>query len=196
MFGALFMVIQKQEQIIAFLFDKVELLLIFFITKGRSLAGKLKGKKGTKLYRLMSWIEGNKRDNLMEAQIITMHVGNKNMTFAQSSKPAQNATSIYQMQLDTKNTLYNREKMHMDMGNNMVTQYQSTLLFKLLSKSFTPNDTMMIKKILGRDTASALNIDDLNQVADFMFVKDTNGKVIGLTEVFLNMFNASSYTHK
>lgn len=43
---------------------------------------------------------------------------------------------------------------------------------------------MLIKKMLGRDTGAAINIDDLNQVADFMFVKDTNGKITGLSESF------------
>lgn len=194
-FGAVFYAVQKQEQIIAKLFDLAEALFLILIVKGRSLAGKLKGKKGTKLYRLMSWIEGNRRDNILEAQMIATHVGFKNVSHSTNGNSSK-GTSAYQMQTDTKNSLYQRENLHMQFGNAMASRYNETLLFKLFTKSFTPQDEMLIKKILGRDTGAAINIDDLNQVADFMFVKDTNGKITGLSEVFLQLFNATGYMNK
>lgn len=194
-FGAVFYAVQKQEQIIAKLFDLAEALFLILIVKGRSLAGKLKGKKGTKLYRLMSWIEGNRRDNILEAQMIATHVGFKNVSHSTNGNSSK-GTSAYQMQTDTKNSLYQRENLHMQFGNAMASRYNETLLFKLFTKSFTPQDEMLIKKMLGRDTGAVINIDDLNQVADFMFVKDTNGKITGLSEVFLQLFNATGYMNK
>ena len=194
-FGAVFYAVQKQEQIIARLFNLAEALFLILVVKGRSLAGKLKGKKGTKLYRLMSWIEGNRRDNILEAQMIATHVGFKNVSHSTNGNSSK-GISAYQMQTDTKNSLYQRENLHMQFGNAMASRYNETLLFKLFTKSFTPQDEMLIKKMLGRDTGAVINIDDLNQVADFMFVKDTNGKITGLSEVFLQLFNATGYMNK
>lgn len=194
-FGAVFYAVQKQEQIIAYLFDKVELIVAILITKGRSFAGKLKGKKGTKLYRLMSWVEGNRRDNIAEAQMFINHCGFKNMSHATNGN-ASNAVGAYQMQTDTKKNVYQRENLHFQYGNAMASRYNETLLFKLFTKSFTPNDEMLIKKILGRDTAATIHIDDLNQVADFMFVKDTNGKITGLSEAFFQLVNSLGYINK
>ncbi|MCD8477290.1 MAG: hypothetical protein LRY68_04780 [Sulfurospirillum sp.] len=97
---------------------------------------------------------------------------------------------------DTKQTLYQRENLHMQFGNAMASRYNETLLFKLFTKSFTANDEMLIKKILGRDTGAVVNVEDLNQVADFMFVKDTNGKVTGLSEAFYQLVNSLGYINK
>jgi len=194
-FGAVFFAIQKQEQIIAKLFNLAEALFLVLIVKGRGLAGKLKGKKGTKLFRLMSWIEGNRRDNILEAQMIATHVGFKNVSHATNGN-ASRGSSAYQIQTDTKNSLYQRENLHMQFGNAMASRYNETLLFKLFTKSFTANDEMLIKKILGRDTGAVVNVEDLNQVADFMFVKDTNGKVTGLSEAFYQLVNSLGYINK
>jgi hypothetical protein len=194
-FGAVFYAVQKQEQIIAKLFDLAEALFLILIVKGRSLAGKLKGKKGTKLFRLMSWIEGNRRDNIAEAQMIATHVGLKNVSHSTNGNSSKGAGG-YQMQMDTKNSLYQRENLHMNFGNAMASRYNQTLLFKLFTKSFTAQDELLIKKILGRETGAAVSIEDLNQVGDFLFVKDTNGKVTGLSEAFLQLVNTLGYVNK
>jgi len=194
-FGAVFYAVQKQEQVIQWLFDKAEMIVLLLVTKGRSLAGKLKGKKGTKLFRLMSWIEGNRRDNLSEAHMIATHVGFKNNSHAINGN-ASNAIGAYQMQTDTKKNVYQRENLHFQFGNAMASRYNETLLFKLFTKSFTSQDEMLIKKMLGRETGAAISIADLNQVADFMFVKDTNGKVTGLSEAFFQLVNTLGYVNK
>ena len=194
-FGAVFFAVQKQEQIIAWLFDKAEIILLLLLNKGRSLVGKLKGKKGTKLFRLMSWIQGNKSDNIAESQMIATLVGHKTGAHATNGN-ASNAVGAYQMQTDTKKNVYQRENLHMNFGNAMASRYNQTLLFKLFTKSFTAQDELLIKKILGRETGAAVSIEDLNQVGDFLFVKDTNGKVTGLSEAFLQLVNTLGYVNK
>ena len=130
----------------------------------------------------------------MTAQVIATHVGSKNMSHATNGN-VSNGLGAYQLQLDTKNSLYQREQLHMGLGNNMASRYNETLMFKLFTKSFTPQDEMLMKKILGRDTASALDVNDLNKAADFMYTKDSNGKLTGLSEEFMNLINALAYVH-
>lgn len=194
-FGAVFYAVQKQERMIQFVFDKAEIVFMLLLGKSKKLLDKVRGFKGSKLSRLLGFITGTNQENLMTAQMVVTHQGFKSNARVQSNY-ATSGTSAYQMQVDTKNSLYQRENLHMQFGNSMASRYNETLLFKLLTKSFTPNDEILIKKILGRDVGAVINVDDLNQVADFMFVKDTNGKVTGLSEVFLQLVNSMGYINK
>ena len=97
--------------------------------------------------------------------------------------------------INQKEHIINKERLHIDLADKMSSRYTDSLMFKVMTKSFTANDTAMIKKILGRDTGSQLDIDDLNKVADFMYVKDSAGKVTGLSEQFLTMLNGLGYIH-
>ena len=186
--------VKYQEELISKIFAYAEALMLILVTNARSLAGRMKGKKGTKLYRLMSWIEGSRRDNLLQAQLVSTHVGFKNVSHSTNGN-ASKGVGAYQMQMDTKNSLYQRENLHMQFGNAMASRYNETLLFKLFTKSFTAQDELLIKKILGRDTGAVLKIEDLNQVADFLFVKDTEGKIMGLSEAFFSLINGLGYMH-
>ena len=194
-FGAVFFAVQKQEQMIAWIFDKAEVLMLVLIGKARNLLSKVKKFKGTKLYRLLNFMQGNNSENLMTAQIVATHQGFKSNARVHS-KYATNPIGAYQMQTDTKNSLYQRENLHMNFGNAMASRYNQTLLFKLFTKSFTAQDELLIKKILGRETGAAVSIEDLNQVGDFLFVKDTNGKVTGLSEAFFQLVNTLGYMNK
>ena len=46
-----------------------------------------------------------------------------------------------------------------------------------------------------RDSVSDLNVDDVNKVADFLFVTDSSGKMIGFTEVAYELLNGLGYIH-
>lgn len=194
-FGAIMYAVQKQEALIAKIFDAAELLLFALVGRVNKYANKLKGRKGTKLHRLISFFQGSNQENLMTAQVIATHVGSKNMAHSTNGN-VSGALGAYNMQLDTKNSLYQREQLHMNMGNNMTSRYNETLLFKLFTKSFTTNDTLLLKKILGRDSASTLDIADVNKIADFMFVKDSSGNLVGLTETMYQMINGLGYLNK
>lgn len=194
-FGAVFYAVQKQEQMVAWIFDKAEVVCLFLLGKSKKMLDKIKRFRGSKLSRLLGFVGGTNQENIMTAQFVATHQGFKSNARIQS-KYATNPIGAYQMQVDTKNSLYQRENLHMQFGNAMASRYNETLLFKLFTKSFTPQDEMLIKKMLGRDTGATININDLNQVADFMFVKDTNGKITGLSEVFLQLFNATGYMNK
>lgn len=194
-FGAIMYAVQKQEALIAKIFDAAEVLLFALVGKVNKYANKLKGKKGTKLHRFISFLQGSNQENLMTAQVIATHVGNKNLAHATNGN-ASNAVSAYQMQLDTKNSLYQREQLHMNLGNNMTSRYNETLMFKLFTKSFTENDKLLLKKILGRDSTAVLDIADINQICDFMFVKDSGGNLIGLAETMYRLLNGLGYLNK
>ena len=108
-FGAIMYAVQKQEALVGKIFDAAELLMYALVGKVNKYANKLKGKKGTKLHRLISFFQGTNQENLMTAQVIATHVGAKNMSHATNGN-VSNGLGAYQMQLDTKNSLYNRDQ--------------------------------------------------------------------------------------
>ena len=193
-FGAVMHMVKKQEEMVAWIFDKADIALVLLTRQARKLLDKVRGYKGSKLSRLLNFMQGNNQENLMTAQIVATHSGFKSNARIQS-KYSTNPIGAYQMQVDTKNSLYQRENLHMQFGNAMASRYNETLLFKLFTKSFTSQDELLIKKILGRDTGAVLNVEDLNQVADFLFVKDTEGKIMGLSEAFYSLINGLGYMH-
>jgi len=200
-FGAVFFAVQKQEQIIAKVFDIAENLILLLVAKSRVAFGKIKGLKGTKLFRKLNFLQSKSSDDLRTAHVVASYMPVKANTHA-ISKTGQNQSvgatsgSSYQMYNDTKQSVYQRENLHMNFGNAMASRYNQTLLFKLFTKSFTAQDELLIKKILGRETGAAVSIEDLNQVGDFLFVKDTNGKVTGLSEAFFQLVNTLGYVNK
>lgn len=194
-FGMVMHAVQKQEALIGKIFDLAEVLFaLLLINPAKKAYNKLKNLKGVKLTHKMGFFQSSNQENLMTAQIVATHQGFKGVSGASVSS-SNNTLGSYQMQLDTKNSLYNRENMHMNMGNNMASRYNETLMFKLMTKSFTPQDETLMKKILGRDSASVLSMDDLNHMADFMYIKDSNGKLIGLSQQFMELVNGLGYLH-
>ncbi|ATB68881.1 hypothetical protein SJPD1_0767 [Sulfurospirillum diekertiae] len=193
-FGFIMQAVRTQEAFVSKIFHLVEVLGASLIADPakRALA-KMRKFKGVKLFRRMGFFQGSNQDNIMTAGIIFTHAGNYSRQQGVSSSTSMG--SSLDLMNSTKNSLYNREQLHMGLGNNMASRYNETLMFKLFTKSFTAQDTTLMKKILGRDTASVLDVNDLNKAADFMYTKDSNGKLTGLSEEFMNLINALAYVH-
>lgn len=194
-FGLIFLAVQKQEQIISLIFEKTEAVFLLLIQNPmRRALSKMRNMRGIKLLRKLGFFQANNMENIGTAQAIAIHQSGKASSYGVINAKDKRMDT-YTAVNETKNTLYNREKLHMDMGNNMAQRYNGTLLFKLFTKSFTANDEMLIKKIIGRDTATALSIDDMNKVANFLYTTDTTGKVTGLSEAFMDLINGLGYLH-
>lgn len=196
-FGVIMYAVRAQEALVANIFEKSEaLFVVLLLNPARRALAKYRNLKGVKLLRKWGFFQSSNQENLMTAQIVATHQGFKGNAQT-SSQLSQNTKTSDTLALvtDTKNSLYQREQLHMGLGNNMASRYNETLMFKLFTKSFTPQDEMLMKKILGRDTASALDVNDLNKAADFMYTKDSNGKLTGLSEEFMNLINALAYVH-
>ena len=70
--------------------------------------------------------------------------------------------------------------------------FNQTLMFKLLTSKFTATDKEILRKITG---AESIDIEQINKVADFMWVKDDKGDIVGLSEAFMQMLNGLGYFH-
>jgi hypothetical protein len=86
--------------------------------------------------------------------------------------------------------------MRFNLGKTLAERYNQTLLFKLFTSSFTPEDKVILKNILGTYDPDKIDVNDLNKIGEFMFVKDTDGKIIGLSEAFFELINGLGYVNK
>ena len=192
--GLVFMLMRQQENFIEKIFEISGGLVMLLL--GSSAMSNIKGKfsklKGVKLLRKLD-IFGNKRsEKIATAQLVVTGTGNHFL----AESTTQNETSLMDSVAKSKQEMMTKEKLHLDLGSSMASRYNETLLFKLFTKSFTAKDETLIKKMIGRDTASTLDIEDMNKVADFMFVTDTDGNVTGLTEQLIQLINGLGYLHK
>jgi len=192
--GLMMLFIRNQEAFIQRLFTVAKGLIVIILASDtiQRYKNKLSGVKGFKFLKKFNAFQKSYADRVATAQLVIDGTNNH----LQAETTMQNETNNYNTVIAQKEHLVNKERLHMDLANNMASRYNDSLIFKMFTKSFTPNDKTMIKKILGRDTGAELDIDELNQVADFLYIKDSTGKVTGLSEQFLTMLNGLSYLHK
>lgn len=192
--GLIFMLLRKQEDFIQGIFDTAKGLVLILL--GTHFAQKIKGRllslKGTKLFKKLSMFKSSYSDRIATAQLVVNGANSHFHAERTTQSEGSNVQTINQM----KNHLVNKESHNHAVGNSMASRYNETLIFKLLTKSFTANDKTLVKKILGRDTASELDIEDMNKVADFLFVTDDEGNITGLSEQIFSLLNGMGYTHK
>lgn len=192
--GIVFAMIRKQEDFIQGVFDTAGNLVIILLGTqfAQKIGGRLRSIKGTRLFKKLSMFKSAYSDRVATAQLV---VSGANSHFV-AERTAQSETNTVGNVMQMKEHIVNKESLSHSVGNSMASRYNETLMFKLFTKSFTANDKTVIKKILGRDTASELEIDDMNKIADFMFVTDSNGDVTGLSEQMFRLLNGMSFTHQ
>ena len=191
-FGGIFMIIQYEEQILERVFNISSAIITSLILAPKSAISKLKRLRGRRL-SIVSKILGHFDDNSVgKAQVITSQLNN---FIAGRNNQYQSMNLVEGSQLIRK-SVFQKEDLNFKLGNAMASRYNETLIFKLLTGSFSENDKTIIKKILGTYNPDKIDINDLNKISSFMFVKDDSGKVIGLSQAFLELVNGLGYINK
>jgi len=192
--GLVFMLMRKQEDFIEGVFKTAEGLVVVLLGSSfaQKLGGRLKRLRGVKLFNKLGLFKSSYSDRVATAQLV---VNGANSHFT-AERTTQSETTTAQTVSQMKEHIVSKEKLHHDVGSSMASRYNETLMFKLFTKSFTKNDEQLIKKILGRESSSKVDVEDMNKVADFMFVTDHNGEVTGLTEQMFQLLNGMGYLNK
>lgn len=191
--GMMMMLIRSQEDFIQKIFTLAKGMVVIILASDtiQNYKSKLSNLKGFKFLKKFDAFKKSYADRVATAQLVIDGANNH----LQAETTMQSETKTYDTVLAEKEHVVNKERLHMELADKMASRYNDTLLFKIMTKSFTANDKTMIKKILGRDTSAELDIAELNQVADFMYVTDSTGKVTGLSEQFMTMLNGLGYVH-
>lgn len=191
-FGGIFMIIQYEEQIIEKVFNMASSLVTALILMPKKGLAKLRGLRGRKLSIISKIIGGLNDDAVNKANVVVNQVGN----FISGRNNQYQSLNLVDGAQQIRKTVFQKENMQMFLANNMAKRYNETLIFKLLTSSFSANDKTILKKILGTYDPDKIDIDDLNKISSFMFVKDDNNKIIGLSEAFLELVNGLGYINK
>lgn len=190
--GALFLFIQKQEEYIERIMTLVYTAITALVTPfGNLLKNRLRKLKGVKLFRRFGLFNSLQSDRINTARMAVeigkshIHGNEAQNTFYQR---AQTSTIMRDNVIRTENHNLQYAKAKSD-------GFNQTLLFKLLTQNFTAIDKEFLKRILGRDIAGDLDVEDINKVANFMYITDDTGNIRGLSEQFMTMINGLGYMH-
>lgn len=190
--GAMMAILQKQElfleKIMDYLFAGVGITLaggVGLLRKG------LKRFKGVRAKNRIPFFSSRSSDTINLCRLGTELALNK----SSARTSVNSALDRYNVSLRGKDHIVNSEQHKMQFANAKAQSYNNTLMFKLFTQGFTQKDKTIIKRILGKDVSANMDIEDLNQVANFMYIKDDKGNLTGLSEEFMTLLNGLGYLH-
>lgn len=191
--GVMFALMRKQEEFIDKVFEISSTAILALV--GSDYAGKIKNKlvgktKGVKLFKKLGLFKSSASDKIAIAQVVSTTTGHH---FQADNSISSDASNLQTSTL-VKSTMIEKEKLHQSVASSMADSFNSTSMLKLATKSFTSQDKTVLKKIVGKD--SDISIEDMNKVADFMFIEDADGNINGLSEQMFSMLNGLGYIHK
>ena len=195
--GLLMHYLNKQEELIEKILKKSQLAILSYVAPSvdkykERWKKRLRGKRGFIASMAMKFLQQEENQKAEIAKIAVNYTGNEITANATNKELSNNLANM----TVKKEHIVNRERLSHNIAKAQFDSYNKKLLFKLLTKNFTPSDKSMIKKMVGKSSNQDIDIEDLNKIGDFMFVKDKSGNVIGLSEIFLNLFNSTTYMNK
>lgn len=188
--SALMLYIQKQEEVIHKILGVVVSLLGVilnpFASKVKGLARKF--FKGAKAGIISKFLGVSAEARVGYANVV---VNGTNAVFNSSQSSSQNNGYVSNI-IKQKEALLHSKDQQLAYAKAKADSFNQTLMFKLLTSKFTATDKELLRKITG---SSSIDIEQINKVADFMWVKDDKGDIVGLSEAFMQMLNGLGYFH-
>lgn len=188
--SALMLYIQKQEEVIHKILGVVVSLLGVilgsFSSKVKGLASKF--FKGAKAGIISKFLGVSAEARVGYANVV---VNGTNAVFNSSQSSSQNNGYVSNI-IKQKEALLHSKDQQLAYAKAKADSFNQTLMFKLLTSKFTATDKELLRKITG---SSSIDIEQINKVADFMWVKDDKGDIVGLSEAFMQMLNGLGYFH-
>ena len=194
-FGGIFYIIRYEEALLEKAFAIAEsaiFALLMLKKKAFSKLGNVVRLRGSKLGILGKFLSGLTEDNATKAQVLSQTLNN----FFVSRQNSYQSGSLLQSVSNIRDNVTQKDRSNLMLGKSMADNYVNSLMFKLLTSSFTVNDKNMIRKILGRENIDTINIDDLNKIGSFMFTTDDQGNLTGLTDQFFSLLSGLGYVVK
>lgn len=188
--SALMLYMQKQEALLQKIVDSAIALLVAALSPLTRVAKGLARKffKGAKAGMISRFLGVSTEARVGFAQVVTTGA-NAMFNARQTESQFYQRASYVQQQ---KNQLIATKDQQLAYAKAKADSFNQTLMFKLLTSKFTATDKELLRKITG---SSSIDIEQINKVADFMWVKDDKGDIVGLSEAFMQMLNGLGYFH-
>lgn len=190
----IFKLIQHTEKWLEFLFEMGQAILTIALGLSKQALNKLKTHlmKGRKFKFMSNMLSGFLDDIVEKCKIFVEWI----KALISGRKSSYESGNLMSATSSNASNVISKDKSAMDMGQNMATNTINSLMFKMMTKTFNASDEIVLKKILGRETVASLSIDDMNKVANFMYVPDLSGNNVGLSEQMMSLLNGMGYVHK
>jgi len=188
--SALMLYIQKQEAFLHKIMGIVGSLVVASLSPITRVAKGLlsKFKKGVKAGMISKIIGVSTEARVGFAQVVTTGA---NAVFNSTQSNNQNNNHINAIVQQRELLLHSKDQ-QLAYAKAKADSFNQTLMFKLLTSKFTATDKELLRKITG---SSAIDIEQINKVSDFMWTKDDKGDIVGLSEAFMQMLNGLGYFH-
>ena len=188
--SALMLYIQKQEVLLQRI---VTVAVGFLAVVLNPLASKVKGLarkffKGAKAGMISKFLGVSTEARVGYAGVV---VNGANAMFNRKQAETQYFTHPTFVNQSKANLLHSKDQ-QLAYAKAKADSFNQTLMFKLLTSKFTATDKELLRKITG---SSAIDIEQINKVGEFMFTKDDKGDIVGLSEAFMQMLNGLGYFH-
>jgi hypothetical protein len=196
--SAMMEIIRREEQFINLLFAAIEavitVLWLRHKAKFNGIINSIKGKKGVKATNRLGLLAPQAE----EQNTFINQAYQAGQAIMQGRTATQNVAGTIQASNSTQDTAIRREAQNLKFAQGNNQAFNNSLLIKTMTGSFTATDEMILKKVIGRSNfqTTPISIDELNQVHEFMIVKDSAGNMMGLTEAFTTLLNGLGYIHK
>ncbi|EAJ1232664.1 hypothetical protein YY92_09025 [Campylobacter fetus] len=184
--GALMYYMQKQDFVIQKIFDHINNALFVLLSGAGGFLNKLTKFKGRKLTNYVNTILGAEKDKNEKSRMVIEYGNMLHQGQIVSANYNNSGSQLVQMQ--NLKDVQNSQKL--EYAKAKLDSTHKNLLLKLFTSRFTADDIDMIKKMTGK---SNVDIDNLNKIANFMYVTDDSGNITGLTEQFMTMLNGLGY---
>lgn len=188
--SALMIYMQKQEALLQKIVDSAIALLVVVLNP---LTSKVKGLarkffKGAKAGIISNFLGVSTEARVGYSQVV---VNGANAMFNRKQYEGQCFSHSNFVNQSKANLLHSKDQ-QLAYAKAKADSFNQTLMFKLLTSKFTATDKELLRKITG---SSSIDIEQINKVADFMWVKDDKGDIVGLSEAFMQMLNGLGYFH-
>ena len=188
--SALMLYIQKQEEVLQKIINAASTLFVTALSPLTRVAKGLARKffKGAKAGIISNFLGVSTEARVGFAQAVATGA-NAMFNSRQSGSQSYHRAN---MSLQQRELLLHSKDQQLAYAKAKADSFNQTLMFKLLTSKFTATDKELLRKITG---SSSIDIDQINKVADFMWVKDDKGDIVGLSEAFMQMLNGLGYFH-
>lgn len=186
--GLVMKLVRAQGIALDFLFAREKILRSRVLGFASDLKNRIKGLRGVRAINRFKGFQQNKSDSVAMAAVNAQDTANH---IAAQSLQYQ-STSILSDGMSPLNYSMQKETLQSQMGIAQTKVQLQAALVKLLSGSFSANDKTTLKRVFSAagTPLTDVEIEKLNAISSFLFVKDTQGNVTGLSEQF---FRLTSY---
>lgn len=193
--SAMMEVIRREERFIEYLFASGEAIIsvLYLRNKGYfdGMMGKLRGLRGVKAKSVAKLAS----DNTDNQNSFINQVYQAMQAIMQGRSQGHDVANTISASNGAQDTAIRREGHNLKFAQANNQSFHDSVLIKTMTGTFTETDELILKKVIGRTNfqTTPINHEEMNKIREFMIVKDSSGKFIGLTEAFTSFYNALAF---